>query len=54
VITAKCAPYRRRGKPWHRSRLVNLDDYDIVRVCGAEYRGITNDLVRNYSIMDES
>jgi hypothetical protein len=42
VITAKCAPYRRRGKPWHRSRLVNLDDYDIVRVYGAEYRGIAN------------
>ena len=42
VITAKCAPYRRRGKPWHRSRPVNLDDYDIVRVYGAEYRGIIN------------
>ncbi|MGH3305471.1 MAG: reverse transcriptase domain-containing protein [Streptosporangiaceae bacterium] len=42
VITAKCAPYRRRGKPWHRSRLLNLDDYDIVRVYGAEYRGIVN------------
>ncbi len=42
VITAKCAPCRRRGKPWHRSRLVNLDDYDIVRVYGAEYRGIAN------------
>ena len=40
VITAKCAPYRRRGKPWHRSRLVNLADYDIVRVDGAEYRGV--------------
>ena len=25
VIKAKCAPYRRRGKPWHRSGLVNLD-----------------------------
>ncbi|MGH7442850.1 MAG: reverse transcriptase domain-containing protein, partial [bacterium] len=42
VITAKCAPYRRRGKPWHRPRLLNLDDYDIVRVYGAEYRGIIN------------
>ena len=42
VITAKCAPYRRRGKPWHRSRFINLDDYDIVRVYGAEYRGIIN------------
>jgi group II intron reverse transcriptase/maturase len=42
AVTAKCAPYRRRGKPWHRSRLINLDDYDIVRIYGAEYRGIIN------------
>jgi hypothetical protein len=42
VIKAKTAPYRRRGKPWHRSRLQNLDDYDIVRTYGAEYRGIVN------------
>ena len=42
VIRAKCAPCRRRGKPWHRSRLQNLDDYDIVRIYGAEYRGIVN------------
>jgi group II intron reverse transcriptase/maturase len=51
VITAKCAPYRRRGKPWHRSALQNLDDYDIVRIYGAEYRGIVNyyRLARNVS-----
>jgi group II intron reverse transcriptase/maturase len=42
VITAKCAPYRRRGKPWHRPGLKNLPDYDIVRIYGAEYRGIVN------------
>jgi Type II intron maturase len=42
VITAKCAPYRCRGKPWHRPRLQNLDDHDIVRIYGAEYRGIAN------------
>jgi group II intron reverse transcriptase/maturase len=40
VITAKCAPYLRRGKPAHRSALQNLDDYDIVATYGAEYRGI--------------
>ncbi len=40
VITAKCARYRRRGKPWHRSALQNLPDYDIVATYGAEYRGI--------------
>jgi Reverse transcriptase (RNA-dependent DNA polymerase)/Type II intron maturase len=40
VIKAKCAPYLRHGKPWHRGLLQNLDDYDIVRIYGAEYRGI--------------
>lgn len=42
VIKAKCAPYRHQGKPWHRPGLQNLDDYDIVRIYGAEYRGIVN------------
>jgi group II intron reverse transcriptase/maturase len=42
VIKAKCAPYRCRGKPWHRPQLQNLPDYDIVRIYGAEYRGIVN------------
>jgi group II intron reverse transcriptase/maturase len=42
VITAKCVPYRRRGKPWHRPRLQNLDDHNIVRIYGAEYRGIVH------------
>lgn len=40
VIRAKRAPYRHHGKPGHRTALLNLDDYDIVRVYGAEYRGI--------------
>ena len=40
VIKAQCARYRQQGKPWHRSRLQNLDDYDIVRTYGAEYRGV--------------
>ena len=40
VITAKCAPYLRRGKPEARSALCNLDDYEIVATYGAEYRGI--------------
>jgi len=42
VVKAKCAPYRQHGKLWHRTRLQNLDDYDIVRICGAEYRGVVN------------
>ena len=41
VIKAKCAPYRRHGKPWHRPAMQNLDDYDIIQAYGAEYRGIT-------------
>jgi group II intron reverse transcriptase/maturase len=40
VIRAKRAPYRSHGKPGRRTALLNLDDYDIVRVYGAEYRGI--------------
>jgi group II intron reverse transcriptase/maturase len=40
VIKAKRAPYRRHGKPWQRTAMQNLDDYDIVKVYGAEYRGI--------------
>jgi len=40
VIKAKCAPYRRHGKPWHRPGLQNLDDYDIIQTYAAEYRGI--------------
>jgi group II intron reverse transcriptase/maturase len=42
VIKARITPYRRRGKPWHRPGLQNLDDHDIVRTYGAEYRGIVN------------
>jgi group II intron reverse transcriptase/maturase len=42
VIKTQCARYRKHEKPWHRPRLQNLDDYDIVRVYGAEYRGVVN------------
>jgi hypothetical protein len=42
VVKAQCARYRQHGKPWHRSRLHNLDDYDIVRVYAAEYRGVVS------------
>jgi hypothetical protein len=42
VITAQCARYRHHGKPWHRPRLQNLPDYDIVRTCGAGHRGVVN------------
>ncbi|MGH7868156.1 MAG: reverse transcriptase domain-containing protein, partial [Candidatus Dormibacteraceae bacterium] len=42
VIRTHCARYRQHGKPWHRSRLQNLDDYDIVKTYGAEYAGVVN------------
>jgi group II intron reverse transcriptase/maturase len=40
VIKAKTAPYMTRGKPAHRTRLMNEDDYAIISTYGAEYRGI--------------
>ena len=40
MITAKQAPYRRHGTPWHRPHLLNLDDLQIIAAYGAEYRGI--------------
>jgi group II intron reverse transcriptase/maturase len=40
VIKAKCAPYLKRGKPEHQPQLINQDDYTIVGIYGAEYRGI--------------
>ena len=42
VVRAQCARYRQHGKPWPRPRLQNLDDYDIVRVYGAEYAGVVS------------
>ena len=42
VVKAQCARYRQHGKPWHRPRLQNLDDYHIVRIYGAEYKGVVN------------
>jgi group II intron reverse transcriptase/maturase len=40
VITAKCAPYLRLGKPGHQPQLKNLGDYEIICAYGARYRGI--------------
>jgi group II intron reverse transcriptase/maturase len=40
VIKAKCAPYMRHNKPWHRTAMQNLDDYEIVKTYAAEYRGV--------------
>jgi group II intron reverse transcriptase/maturase len=42
VIKAKCATYTQRGQPARRARLMNMDDYTIVSIYGAEYRGVAN------------
>jgi len=42
AVKAQCARYRQHGKPWHRPELQNLDDYNIVRIYGAEYAGVVN------------
>ena len=49
VIKAKSGPYLRHGKPWHRSAMQNLDDFDIVKTYGAEYRG----LVQYYTLAND-
>jgi group II intron reverse transcriptase/maturase len=40
VITAKCAPYLKRGKPAPRPALKDRDDHAIISTYGAEYRGL--------------
>lgn len=40
VVKAKCAPFLQRGKPAHRSPLLNYSDHKIAETFGAEYRGI--------------
>jgi group II intron reverse transcriptase/maturase len=40
VITAKCAPYLRRGKPASRPELKDRGDHAIISIYGAQYRGL--------------
>jgi group II intron reverse transcriptase/maturase len=40
VITAKRATYMKHGKPNIKAPLLDLDDYNIVKIYGAEFRGI--------------
>ena len=40
AITRKCAPYMRRGKPWHRPQMLSDQDYSIISQYQAEYRGV--------------
>jgi hypothetical protein len=40
VVKAKCAHYMKRGQPARRTQVMNMDDYTIVSIYGAEYRGI--------------
>ena len=39
VIKARQSPYLYHGTPWDRPRLLNLDDLQIIRTYGEEYRG---------------
>lgn len=48
VIKAKQAPYLARGKPERRPNLLNEDDYTIVNVYGAEWRGVVQYYLRGY------
>lgn len=40
VIKQKCTPYLTRGQPAHLPSLMNLSDYSVVSLYGAQYRGI--------------
>jgi len=40
VIKAKQAPHLRHGKPWHRPRLMNLDDPAIISIYGPNTGGL--------------
>ena len=40
VIKTKCASYLEHGKPAHQPHLMSLNDHDIVRLYGAQYRGV--------------
>ncbi|MCC9311453.1 maturase [Kitasatospora sp. RB6PN24] len=42
VIKAHCAPYMARGKPARMPAMLRYDDYTIVNIYGAMYRGIVN------------
>lgn len=42
VIKAKCAPYLERGRPARQPSMLNYDDYTIVNIYGARYRGLVN------------
>ena len=42
VIKARCAPYLKGGKPARLTAMLNYDDYTIVSIYGARYRGIVN------------
>ena len=42
VLVEKCDRYRQRGKPCHRTELLNESDYTIMATYQLEYRGIVN------------
>ena len=42
VIKAHCNPYLKRGKPARQPTMYHYDDYSLVGIYGARYRGIVN------------
>lgn len=40
VVKAKCAPYMKRGKPARMPSLYKYDDFTLVNIYGARYRGV--------------
>jgi group II intron reverse transcriptase/maturase len=42
VVREKCKPYLRRGKPYHRTEMLNDDVYSIVVAYDAAYRGVVD------------
>ena len=41
-VQGACSQFMRRGKPIHRTELINDSDFDIIARYGIEYRGLTN------------
>ncbi|MFI6309673.1 reverse transcriptase domain-containing protein [Nocardia fusca] len=50
VVQAKCSRYLERGKPAHRPDLMGHSDRDIIRIYGAEYRGIIEYYLLAYDV----
>ena len=50
VIEKKCAQYQKNGKPTHRPKLLEDDDFSIVKRYQQEYRGIVQYYLLVYNV----